>query len=231
MHSTLPLLTIARALGLVTLLVAPLSAVAATIISTFDSDAEGWIANPGEGALTHAATGGNPGGHIRIQDIGAGSVPFGSGAFAPGNFLGNLSSFDGGTLSLDMATFAGSGPSFPSFGAIQLSGGGDIAMFDIAVSAPGFGTWETYMAPLTASSWGKSQSEWLAILADVTSIGIPTDAFDGNDTIGIDNFAIANSMNNIPQPASLALLGIGIASLCLLRKGFGIRPRSKADPA
>ena len=181
------------------------SANAATISSTFDVDEEGWAAFPGEGSLAYFGSGGNPGGHIQITDIGAG----GSGVFVGPQFLGDLSTFDGGTMSLDMATFAGGGSTFASFGRIQISGGGDVAVFDVAVVAPPFEVWQAYSAPLDAASWGKSQSEWLAILSDVTSIGIPTDAFDGADTIGIDNFTI----RAVPVPAAVWLFGSGLLGL------------------
>lgn len=193
---------------------------AAAITSSFDVDGEGWVANPGEGALNFVATGGNPGGHIRITDIGIGGVPFGSGAFAGPAVLGDLSAFDGGTISLDMATFAGFGGTFASFGELQLSGGGDIALLDIAVSAPSpAGVWQTFSAGFDAASWGKSQSEWLAIISDVSSLGVPTDAFDGADTIGIDNFTIERQ--TIPDPPTMALFGFGLVALRYLQKRKG----------
>ncbi len=209
-------------IGLVTLsgmLVCVPWAHAATIISTFDADAEGWTANPGEGSLAFVATGGNPGGHIRITDIGVGSVPFGSGAFASAAFLGDLSSFLGGTISLDMATFAGGGATFASFGQIQLSGGGDTAFLDIATAAPPFNTWQSFTAALTAAAWGKTDLEFQAILANVTSIGIPTDAFNGGDTIGIDNFAITSAaqVTPVPEPEIYAMVGMGLGLMGWVR--------------
>ena len=193
------------------------NAQAIAIISTFDVDAEGWTPNPGEASLAHVAAGGNPGGHIRLTDIGTGGVPFGSGAFASTAFLGDLTAFLGGTLSLDMATFAGGGTTFASFGAIQLSGGGDTATLDIAATAPALNTWQSYSAPLTAAAWGKSDAAFLAILTNVTSIGIPTDAFNGGDTIGIDNFAVTMPSMALPAPATALILLPGLALLGLAR--------------
>jgi hypothetical protein len=186
---------------------------AAVISSTFDIDDEGWIAFPGEGSLAYFGSGGNPGGHIQITDIGAG----GSGVFVGPEFLGDLSGFDAGTIALDMARFAGGGSTFASFGRIELSGGGDSATLDLAVVAPPFEVWESYSASLDAASWGKSQADWLAILSDVTSIGIATDAFDGADTIGIDNFTIDDAM--VPLPASVWLLGSGLLGLVGIARG------------
>lgn len=180
---------------------------AAVISSTFDVDDEGWIGRPGEGSLAYVATGGNPGGYISITDIGGGSP--GSGAFAPGKFLGDLSGFDSGLLSVDMASFAGGGTTFPFFGTVEITGAGDSAFFDLTVTAPPSNTWVTYSVSLDAAIWGKTELEWAAILADVTLIAINTDAFDGADTIGVDNFAISS----VPVPAAVWLFGSGLIGL------------------
>lgn len=191
---------------------------AAAISSTFDSDAEGWIGIPGEGSVAFAATGGNPGGHIRVSDAGGGGG-LGSGAIAPAKFLGDLLAFDGGALSTDLAAFAGGGGTFAIFGTVRITGGGDEAFFDLATTAPASG-WESYSAPLTAAAWGKTDAEWAAILGDVTEVAISTDAFDGPDTIGIDNFAI------VPEPAAGVLLAGGLVAL-----GSGRRARRRRKGA
>jgi hypothetical protein len=163
-----------------------------TISSTFGTDAEGWIGIPGEGSVSYSATGGNPGGHIRVTDIGVGGG-LGSGAIAPSQFLGDLSAFDGGLLSYDMATFAGGGSTFGIFGTVQITGSGMSASFDVAVTGPPFGVWQSFSAPLAAASWGVSEVEWASILSDVTEIAFSTDAFDGPETIGVDNFTLAST--------------------------------------
>ena len=196
----------ALALALLTL---SFSAQAVTIINTFDTDAQGWTGIPGEGALSYFGTGGNPGGHVRVTDIGVGG-PLGSGAIAGPAFLGDLSALDGGLLSVDLATFVGSGPTFAIFGTVRITGAGLEALFDLATTAPGSGSWESYSAPLSASAWGVSDADWAAILADVTEIAISTDAFNGNDTIGIDNFSLATVTNAIPEPRGLVLLLVGL---------------------
>ena len=58
---------------------------AAIISSDFGTDAGGWVGIPGEGSVTYVATGGNPGGHIRVTDIGIGG-PLGSVQSRPANF-------------------------------------------------------------------------------------------------------------------------------------------------
>ncbi len=165
---------------------------AAVVSSTFDTSGEGWIGIPGEGSAAFFSSGGNPGGHIRVTDIGGGPS-LGSGAIAPSKFLGDLSGFNNGMLSVDLATFAGGGPTFQIFGTVRISGAGDTAFFDLTITAPPFGTWRTLSAPLTAAAWGKTSLQWMTILADVTEIAMSTDAFDGADTIGIDNFTLATA--------------------------------------
>ena len=216
MHHSLVRVANATALAAVAIFVS-LSAHAVTITSTFDVDAEGWTGIPGEGSLSYVAAGGNPDGHVRITDIGVGG-PLGSGAIAGPAFNGNLSAFDGGTLSTDMATFAGGGGTFGIFGTVRITGSGSEAFFDLTATAPGFAVWQSYLAPLTAAAWGVSVADWTAILASVTEIAISTDAFDGNDTIGIDNFSLMSSTGAVPEPATLLLLGLGIAGMGFARK-------------
>lgn len=206
-------------------LVNPVHAV--VISSTFDAGDEGWIGIPGEGSSAFFASGGNPGGHIQITDIGGGGF-LGSGAIAPSKFLGDLSGFDNGTLSVDLATFAGSGTTWSTFGMVLITGvGGDCdsssdpgtlpfcALFDLTDTVPG-STWETFSAPLTATAWGKTPLEWMTILAGVTKIEIGTDAFDSNDTTGIDNFTIRDRTTPVPVPATLWLFFSGPGGLGLI---------------
>ena len=196
----------------------PVSAM--TITNSFDADAQGWTGNPGQGALTWVAAGGNPGGHIQISDIGIGTINgFGSGALAGLSFLGDLTAFDGGILSLDMATFAGGGGTFPSFGNLRIQGGGLVATNDIAASAPA-GGWQNHSTGFDAANWGVSALDWATILSDVTLFGFPTDAFNGVDTIGIDNVTLS-AINPVPVPAAVWLFGtalIGFVGMSRRRK-------------
>lgn len=191
----------------------------ATIMNTFDSSAQGWTGNPGEGSLAWVAAGGNPGGHIRITDIGAGvNNGFASGALAGPNFLGNLTGFIGGTLSFDMATFAGGGGTFASFGNLRIEGGGLVATNDIAGNAP-VGGWQSYSTSFDAASWGVSSSDWTTILSNVTLFGFPTDAFNGADTIGIDNVKLQSAPTTvIPLPAGFTLLLSGLIGMIAFRR-------------
>lgn len=201
--------------------------VAATISNTFDADAQGWVANVPEGSLSYSVAGGNPGGHLRVTDSGRSSVNgFASGAFFGPDFLGDLSAFDGGVLTFELATFAGFGGTFPSFGRVMLFGAGDTmpadqtpdAMADTIVSAPR--PWTSYSVGFDATTFGVPQSDWEAILAGVVGIGIATDAFDAADTIGIDNVRLdsRDTLPTIPLPAGWLLGLTMIVFLAAMRR-------------
>ncbi len=201
---------------------------ASTISSTFDTDAEGWVANVPEGSLQYVAAGGNPGGHIRITDTGGGGVnAIASGAFFGNGFSGDLSAFDGGTLSIDMNATVVGGGNFAGFGAINLFAPGDPnpddqtpeAVADIAPQPPRSPTWVTYTLTFDAATFGLSQLDWEALLSDVERIGINTDAFDGADTIGIDNVILsAPAAAVVPLPASGWLVLLGVALMRTMRR-------------
>ena len=68
-------------------------AIATTVASsTFDSDLNGWAGVAGQTTfITHALTGGDPGGYIRNNDRG----PTGGQIVAPADYLGEWTSLDG----------------------------------------------------------------------------------------------------------------------------------------
>lgn len=198
---------------------------AAVITSTFDLNADGWTGIPGEGSVAFLPAGGNPGGHIRVTDIGVGGT-LGSGAVVPSQFLGNLTAFDDGVLAVDLATFVGGGATFPIFGTVRITGAGDSALFDLTATAPPAGVWRSFSAPFSAAAWGKTSADWAAILANVTEIAMSTDAFDGADTIGIDNFTLTSrAASTVTEPESFGLVLLGVAVMLLLRT------RSRRIPA
>ncbi|MCG8354544.1 MAG: hypothetical protein MI920_03150, partial [Kiloniellales bacterium] len=60
-----------------------------------------------------------------------------------------------------------------------------------------------------------------AILASVTEIAISTDAFNGGDIIGIDNFQLASPSQtvSVPLPGSGGLFLVGLAGLAASMRG------------
>lgn len=190
---------------------------AMTVGSTFDFNAEGWVAESGEGLITYQSGGGNPGGFLNIQDVGPGSYVI----YAPSKFKGDLSQFDGGMLSYDILQIVpqynfsevGSG-----FGRIQLEGNGVNATFDYAPypPVPSFESWKTYYVLMTAQAWQTTPEIWELLLADVENFYITLDLVPGADTIGFDNFKMTNEV--VPEPMTLALFGLGLVGVLARRK-------------
>jgi len=182
--------------------------VVAGIISTFDGDAEGWTLTAGGGTLTHLSTGGNPGGYITMRDDVNGALM----AYAPAAFLGDLTAFNGGSLSVDlMQITTAAGDARGGFGYVTIEGvGGDSAALDVVAGVPP-STWKSYSTPLDATTWGVTQASWETILADVKEIRMEVDSYvQFGDTVGFDNFGISA----VPEPTSpAALLGIGVTAL------------------
>jgi hypothetical protein len=187
------------------------AALGTTIASDFGSGTDGWT-HVGASVFQQQASGGNPGGFLYV-DNSEGPITY---IFAPAKFLGDLSSFDGGTVSFDgnLLGIGGSGyTSTEDYGHLRISGPGGSAVLDLVPgvapnNTPPIGAWATFSASFTAASFGKTQAQWTAILANVTEVRLSVESLFGNEIEGIDNFQL------VPEPA-LALL-LGLSGLALL---------------
>ena len=70
----------------------------------------------------------------------------------------------------------------------------------------------TYSGQLTAANWGYAGDDWTDFLSEATEIVITTEAFDGLDSVGIDNVAITNT----PLPAAIWLFLTALGGLGLI---------------
>jgi len=177
-------------------------AASATMIeSTFDVDADGWTANV---PFSHVSTGGNPGGYFRVGD-GASS---GTNGFAPPKFLGDLTSFIGGSVSYDLIGISQPGTTgSPGGNGIIIEGPTDSALH-VFGPTPFPTAWTTFVAPMTAAAWGKTGLEWSDLLSDVTTIRIGLDATNSSsDIVGMDNFRVT------PEPSGIAMAAFGFVAL------------------
>ena len=185
---------------------APMLANAATVSSSFDSSAEGWVLQGG--ALAFVASGGNPGGHLQSTDQDSSSMTL----VAPATYVG-LVLKDGGTLQFDFREITVTGPDAAFAGTVTLSGGGLYAQRTVITVSPSSG-WATYSATLQASDWGVTQTAWNTIIADISAITVNVEGSNGaGEVTGFDNFSVETVPAVIPAPAGLPLLAgaLGVA--------------------
>jgi len=166
---------------------------AATIISTFDSNLESWTAVLETATLSQVGSGGHPDGYLELEDVGATTT-----LIAPTVFLGDLSAYDGGTFSWDGKAFdegtGGTPPGSYAYGVVTVTGTAGSATHPGIPSASRptvAGGWTGFSHDFTAADFGKTEGEWDAILANVTSITLGGNAWKGFETLGYDNIALA----------------------------------------
>lgn len=208
----------------------------ADVISTFDSDKDGWTLFQNDGApFDWISTGGNPGGYIGATD----KTNDWAYVQAPSKFLAPAAY--GGTLSFDLKVDNLNQPAgFPGIFAVRvgLQGAGFTLINEGALPTT---TWTNYsftLDELSAHGWRKfsnfsqnysfgaplaTQAEMQSVLAGLTRLVIATDytlaSIDSNvpqvDRTYIDNVRLSTA--EVPEPTSLALLSLGFGSLGVLR--------------
>lgn len=189
---------------------------AASVVSTFDSGADGWTATGDiAGPVTWLATGGNPGGNISIADAVTGGTTY---FVAPAKFLGNQLDSYGAFLSFDLRqSYTGAANQFDASDII-LTGAGITLVYDTPVN-PGNNLWTSYNVSLTESAgWHIStltgalptQAQMEATLADLTDLQIRAEFQTGPDTGSLDNVTLT------PEPSSAVLCAVGFLALFAL---------------
>ena len=215
---------------------------AASVSSTFDTDAEGWgvgdinsnvsTAPDPNNPPTYNATGGNPGGYISTTDT-ENIVAF----LAPSKFLGVDVGFIGGTLTFDLQdTVPSDGVPYPT---VVLYSAIGVSISYTAASPPGT-SWTSYSIPLTASGWTEypggeqngtvpvTDGEFGFIMDSIVNIAIEADWHTGADNTGLDNVILASGGTPaVPEPSTWAMMITGLVGMGFLslRGKRGVRVR------
>ena len=185
------------------------------IVSNFDTDTEGWLVggpvgpDANQGDLDYFGSGGDPTGFIRAEDTACCGQTNGLHLYAPAEFLGNLTSFNNGTISFSARLFGGDWDELAVWGRFTLTDGVQSVEADFAPGVPTLGQWTSYSAPFSAATFGVGEGTWLGLIDDVTGLRIVADDDGGlGEIVGYDNITIAS----VPLPASLPLL-VGALSI------------------
>ena len=204
---------------------------ALTITSTFDVDAEGWLASGDVVSTTptHISSGGNPGGAIQVDDQTVGGIWYYD---APAAFQGDLSGAYGQMLSFDLWQ-TGSGPQFDASDVV-LNGAGLILAIDAGDNPMPLDTWVSYSLLLREDAgWVRvtdhrnlvgppaTQGEMLAVLADLTRLRIRGEFITGPDVGRLDNVSVFV----VPEAGTALLLVSALVARVARRAGAGRRGR------
>lgn len=184
-------------------------AASAAVTSTFDTDAEGWTTAGDVASFTHQSSGGNPGGWLEIVDAVTGAIFY---LEAPEGFLGDRSAANGTDLSFDFQLVQSNGADLSGFATVTLVSSTDSASLDFGDVPNQLGVWETYTQPLTATAWGKTETQWTNLLSDLTQVRIYAEMINGDETLGFDNFTL------VPEPGSAAVFALGGVALAACRR-------------
>jgi hypothetical protein len=156
----------------------------ATIVSSFNAGLDGWTATNG----TFDFYPGGGGGALHVTSPPEPAAD----AIASAKFLGDLRSCDSGALEFDLDWFQGSGDYNPTlqYVKVTIAGPQDSASYTIT-HPPSRVFWNRYRINLRASTWGRTQDDWRALLANVTSSRVRVDVVVGEDGYLLDDITLA----------------------------------------
>lgn len=187
---------------------------ATTISSSFDAGAEGWTALDAVGFDYHSSfqsTGGNPGGFLDgLETDPAG----GTGYFiAPSKYLGNLSSFAGGSLGYDFKVIQGT--SYFNDADVIISNGSTSVSWISNINPVGLG-WTPFQVQLTSANFGPNLA---SVLSNVTELQIRGEFISGPEEEGLDNVLLQTPASGAPEPATWSMLILGFGGIGMAFRG------------
>ena len=186
--------------------VARAQSLAVPVVSTFDSNADGWTGNG-----DFATEDGNPGGYMKYP--GSTGVAAPSDIVAPSKFLGDWSALDGvGLIEFDHRIFEVGIAVVEFFPySIGLSGPSGAARWT-GPTPSGPTEWVTFAVPVREESWTVTSGTWAGLLSDVSSLLLRIELVSnsaGADHDGIDNVRISA----VPEPGVILMLTSGFFGL------------------
>ncbi len=187
-----------------------LCSVASAVVSDFEQGhLDGWTVGL-EGVLSHASSGGNPGGYAQMDDFGGG---LGNLVYAPPKFLGDWSGLVGETLSLDAKQILGF-PIFPDTVDFEISGPGGSATSDTGEYMSY--SWTPYSTTIMPSAWVVTAGTWEDLLANVTMLRIDAEYVQGDDTFGFDNVELTSDSATPPVAEADGLYSVWVGDPLIL---------------
>lgn len=174
------------------------------VTSTFDAGAEGWsfdTSGDPSVSITWLENGGNPGGHLRLNEPGQGT---GDWLSAPDDYLGDKSAYYGGSFAFDLKISGSVGSS--NVNHVRLIGGG--LTLNATISPNPTTNWQSYNVPFTEGAWrvgsGSTQAtaeQIQTVLADLQTLFIWADWIIGSEQVFLDNAEMT------PGPPTYTLTG------------------------
>lgn len=207
----------------------------AAVFSQFITNNDGWdgvgfadtgVPNfsspPIVNAVVYNAAGGNPGGFVTLTDMDGTWLYF----RAPAAFLGDKSSSISGAITFNIIRLDNFNTAFhdPQAPLVAVTNGTLVLVNTSSFSLP-TGSWQNYSIPLSVGTWKvgtasgatANASQLNSVFSNLTGFYILADfllaAGANGEIIGLDNVNIPTGLGGVPEPASVCLVGLGLAAL------------------